>query len=80
MKTHDRVPHDWRHLLTWLAGFLAISALGLWAFNTLTELAGGPTAQYRHAVAALALLGIARRVLGAPRYRAASASPAPRQP
>ena len=36
--------------------FALLSAAALWSFNTLSELIGGPQAQYRHVIAAIAVL------------------------
>ena len=54
---------DIKHLL--LAGITltAIAVMGLWSWNTLAELLGAPEAQFRHAVAALALLVTLRLAL-----------------
>ena len=43
--------------------FLLVSVIGLWSWNTLAELFGGPHAQYKHAVAALGLLIVTKWVL-----------------
>ncbi len=43
--------------------FMAITIFGLWSWNTLAELFGGPQAQYKHMVAAISLLLIARLFL-----------------
>jgi len=36
--------------------FTLFSVAALWSFNALSELFGGPQAQYQHAIAAIALL------------------------
>ena len=41
--------------------FLALF-IGLWSWNTLSELFGGPQAQFKHAVAALGLLLIVKLI------------------
>ncbi len=40
--------------------FLATAAIALWAWNTLSALAGLPAAEFRHALAAFALLAMLR--------------------
>ncbi len=47
---------DTRHLLAALLAFATIAVIGLWSWNTLSELFGAPEAQFKHAVAALALI------------------------
>jgi hypothetical protein len=54
---------DLKHLLAACLALAAIAALGLWSWNTLAGLFGAPEAQFKHAVAALALLVIARLAL-----------------
>ena len=51
---------DTRHLLAALLAFAAIITIGLWSWNTLAELFGAPEAQFKHAVAAIALLTLLR--------------------
>jgi len=46
-----------------VAVFLLASVAGLWSWNTLAELTAWPQAEYRHALAALALLYVLRRIL-----------------
>jgi len=60
MTTHAILKFDWKRAAWLLAGFLCITIFGLWAWNTLSELFSGPVAQYKHIVAALILLVIAR--------------------
>ena len=54
---------DVKHLL--LAGITlaAIAVTGLWSWNALAELFGAPEAQFRHAVAAIALIATLRIAL-----------------
>ena len=47
---------DTRHLLAALLAIAAIAVIGLWSWNTLAELFGAPEAQFKHAIAALALI------------------------
>jgi heme A synthase len=47
---------DALHLLAAILAFAAVAVIGLWSWNTLAELFGAPQAQFRHAVAALALI------------------------
>ena len=47
---------DTTHLLAAILAFTAIVVIGLWSWNTLAELFGAPEAQFRHAVAAAALI------------------------
>lgn len=58
--------HSWKHWTGLLIGFLMITVGSLWSFNTVAELVGAPTAQYKHALAALTLLLIAGWILRAP--------------
>jgi len=51
---------DWKRASLMLAVLLVTTIFGLWSWNTLSELYGGPTAQYKHIVAALVLLAIIR--------------------
>lgn len=52
-----------RHAAVALVSALVMSVLGLWAWNTLAPLFGGPELDYRHAVAALILVAIAGALL-----------------
>jgi len=54
--------HHRRSLLA-IAAFLLATVAALWSWNTLAELFAWPQAEYRHALAALAILYIARRIL-----------------
>ena len=49
--------------------FVLITIAGLWAWNTLSELFGGPQAQYRHVLAAFFMLLILQWGLGGCRFR-----------
>jgi len=51
-----------RHTLIAVGVFLTVTVTGLWSWNTLAELFGGPQAQYKHALAATVLLIILRLV------------------
>lgn len=51
---------DIKHLLIAGVALSAIAMTGLWSWNTLAELSGAPEAQFRHAIAALALLATLR--------------------
>lgn len=46
------------HAVYGLAGILLVSLVLLWSWNTLSVLFEGPVAQYKHAVAALAVAWI----------------------
>lgn len=59
---------DLKHLLAACLALVVIAATGLWSWNTLAELFGAPEAQFRHAVAALALLAVAHN-LAVPAHR-----------
>jgi len=48
--------------ITAIALFIAISIIGLWAWNTLAGLFDLPIAQYKHALAAIALALIVKTV------------------
>lgn len=61
---------NYRHALLVVGVFLLSSVITLWSWNTLSELLSLPPAQYRHALAALLLLLIARWAL-LPGYRGA---------
>jgi len=56
-------PLDVRRLLAACLALIIIAATGLWSWNTLAALFGAPEAQFRHAVAALALFAIAHRLV-----------------
>ena len=45
-----------RQAIIAIGGFLLLTVVGLWSWNTLSELFNLPHAQYRHAAAAAALL------------------------
>jgi len=55
-----------RHLVIAVGVFLFLTIVGLWSWNTLSELFNFPHAQYRHAVAATALLLITGWTLRGP--------------
>ena len=57
----------YRHLIIAAGGFLLLAAGVLWSFNTLAELFGGPHAQFKHAVAGIALLVILKWCISANR-------------
>ena len=48
-------------------GFIVVSSLGLWAWNTVAGLVGAPDAQYKHIIAAMLLLFVTRLILAWPR-------------
>ena len=54
--------HHRRRFLA-VALFLLASIASLWSWNTLAELFAWPQAEYRHALAALAILYVIRRIL-----------------
>jgi hypothetical protein len=45
-----------RHYFFAIGGFILLSSVALWSFNTLAEPFGGPTLQFKHAVAGVGLL------------------------
>ncbi len=47
-------------IVVYVGVFLFISAFGLWSWNVLSELFGGPQAQYKHIVAVTSLILIVR--------------------
>lgn len=54
--------HRRRALLAMVA-FLFAAVAGLWSWNTLADLFAWPQAEYRHALAAVAILYLARWIL-----------------
>lgn len=58
----------WKHLTAAIAAVAISSIALLWSWNTLADLLGGPTAEFRHVVAAL-VVAAAARVLISPRRR-----------
>ena len=50
-----------------LGAFALLSVVALWSFNALSELFGWPQAQYKHAIAFIALLLIGKWILTAHR-------------
>ena len=66
-----------RWLLAAAAVAIAGTILVLWSWNTVVGLFGGPVAEFRHAVAALVLLGIARWVVGPRRVHQRASAPCP---
>jgi len=59
---------EFKHLLAACLAFAVMAATGLWSWNTLADLFGTPEAQFRHAVALLALLAVAH-ILVVPVHR-----------
>ena len=53
----------YRNLFFAICTFILLSVIALWSFNTLTELFGGPTVQYKHAIAGVGLLIILKWAL-----------------
>jgi hypothetical protein len=51
------------HLVYACVTFFIASVMLLWSWNTVSTLLGGPVAQYKHAVAALAFAYIIARVM-----------------
>lgn len=45
-----------RYILVGTGYFILLAVIGIWAFNALAELFGGPQAQFKHAIAVAALL------------------------
>ena len=58
---------NWRKLTLAIIGLIVAGAALLWSWNALAGLFGAPTAQFRHAFAALVLVYIARALLS-PRH------------
>ena len=54
---------DWKLVLAAIATFGVACIALLWSWNSLAELVGGPTAEFRHVVAALIILAGARALL-----------------
>jgi MFS superfamily sulfate permease-like transporter len=50
------------HILMFLVLLLVLPVLGMWSWNTLAGLYAGPEMQYKHALAALILLGFIKWV------------------
>ena len=50
------------HIAAVTVTFLAVTIVCLWSWNTLAGLFDGPTAQYKHVVAATLLLAVLRLV------------------
>ena len=48
--------HTFRQIFITVGTLALFSILVFWSFNTLSELFGGPQAQYKHTLAALGLL------------------------
>ncbi len=46
------------HILMLLVLLSVLPVLGMWSWNTLADLFSGPEMQYKHALAALVLLGL----------------------
>jgi hypothetical protein len=61
--------YKFRHLFFAAAGFCLLAIIALWSFNTVADLLGGPSAQYKHAIAGVALLLITRWCLFSARWR-----------
>lgn len=61
-KLRQNLLHRRRPLLAMVALLLATVA-GLWSWNTLAELFSWPPAEYRHALAAVAILYVVRWIL-----------------
>jgi len=62
--------HTFRQIFIAVGALALFSILVLWSFNTLSDLFGGPQAQYKHALAAIGLLLVANWTL--PGLRAGS--------
>ena len=60
-----------RHTLLAAGLFLATSIVALWAWNTLSALAGLPSAEFHHVLAVFALLAILRWTLLPGRFHGA---------
>lgn len=52
-----------KHIFIATGGLLGVCIVGLWSWNTLATLFDAPTAEFRHALAFLALLTIVRFVV-----------------
>lgn len=59
----------WKPVAAAAATLTALTIVMLWSWNTLVPLTGAPEAQLKHVLAALLLLGLARRCLAGPRRR-----------
>jgi hypothetical protein len=56
------------HATLAIAAVILTVALSIWAWNTLAVLYGGPSVQAKHAIAALILVGLLRRIITPTRY------------
>ncbi len=50
----------YRHYFIVAMLFALLSVAALWSFNTIAEFLGAPAAQYKHAIAAIALLFVVK--------------------
>lgn len=57
------IEFQWKHALLIAAAALLVIGLLLWSWNTLASLAGAPEASFRHALAAMVALLLARGFL-----------------
>ena len=51
---------DWKHITIAVIAVVVACAALLWAWNTLAELFGGPSAEFRHIIAVLAIAAVTR--------------------
>jgi hypothetical protein len=60
--------YRFRHILIATGTLIVFSVFALWSFNTVSNLLGGPVAEYKHALAAIGLLIMLKLCL-TPRHR-----------
>lgn len=60
---HGRYSLHYRRALLAVVAFLLATVAALWSWNTLAELFAWPQAEYRHALAALAILYLVRWII-----------------
>lgn len=66
---------NWKHGAVVVTSFIVTTSLALWGWNTVAELVGAPSAQYKHVIAAVLLLALVRLTLLWPRHRQRAGGP-----
>ena len=54
----------WKHLMSAGLALLAAGAALVWSWNTLATLFGAPVAEFKHALAVVLIVSVARGVIG----------------
>jgi len=62
-RKHRQYLLEHRRSLLAAGAFLIATVVGLWSWNTLAELGAWPRAEYRHVLAAFAILYLARQIV-----------------